>query len=727
MRAIIFIMVLGSCVRLVLTPAGSAAEPDEPRKLALLVGIGRYEKDKPEDAPTDWKGWWNLASRTDVQKIAEVLEDEERFGFKDGDVREVLDEEATRENIIGLFRSHLTAQASPGDVIYFHYSGHGQQIADQNGDEFDGLDESLVPFDYVSQSQADGAKTNLRDDKLGELLNELKDKMSVDGQLRGSITVTLDSCFSGSGTRGELNGGLRARGRAWDSEIDGAKPVINPRGKVDGPAGLVAEGQANANNYVLLTAASYDQLAAETDSDNTERLGLFTDAWVQALKVATNRTTVKDVYEDVYGKVTARATRQDPTLEGNGDTLLFSGKVTRRSEYVVVESSAGNEITLPVGATFGVTLGSVYAVFKRQGDVSNEKDKIGEAVITQVRGASCAATLTEAYRGKLSKESLRAARAVEISHNYRNERPLRVFLADELPESVTKAISAPPIVKTDSVLADDYDVLARLDSDNKKVLILEDELCPILKLELSSDSLDQRIRDSLMRNWRKRFLMRIASPFRARRIGVEARLVPINVKVFGDEVDVIGPRDDARAKVISDSRDSVNLQDSEYYQLEVRNRSAGTAKVYFTVLHFDPDGNLEVDYPEREEASVGPGEEWVALYNCVYKSRAAKDGPPAKDVFKVFATREETGFGYLLPQRSRGTPPQASVTDRFRGRGGAPRGEVDDAFDLDRLMGYARLGRDPAPHSNRSENVRTRAADWNVTTLTVTTRAGMKK
>jgi len=734
MRAITLRALLVSWIAFVLTPVTSADEPKAreepvsatgvavPRKLALLVGIGKYSRGNKEPK---WKDWWDLASRKDVEKIANVLASE-RYGFKTEDVRQLLDETATREGIEQAFRTHLIDQARPGDVVYFHYSGHGQQVADQNGDEFDGLDESLVPYDYISQKQEDGAKSNLRDDTLGELLEQLQQKMSSNGQLKGSITVTLDSCFSGSGTRGTLNGGLVARGRAWDSdqEIDGPKPKTNARGKVDSPAGLLAEGQARAKSYVLLTAASYDQLAAEIEQ---EGIGLFSDAWVNALSAATNRTTVHDVYEYVYGKVTARATRQDPTLEGNGRTLLFSGVAVERSDYVVVQTVGDNDFTLPVGETFGVTLGSVYAIYKQGRDVSDLANKIAEAEITQVRGASCTATLSAEYRGKLPQDSLRAARAVEISHNYRNEKPLRVFFAEKLPAPVTDAIRSAPVVQIDGVARGDHDVLARLDKGNANILILEDELGSMLTIDSSSKDAAQKIKDALLRNWRKRFLMRVVSPVSASRIAVEARLVPVDVNAVGNEVEIKGARTDDHAKAVSESRHTINLHEREYFQLEVRNVSKGTAKVYFTVLHFQPDGTLEVDYPEFDEAAVAPNQEWIPLPECVYKSTAHRDGRPAQDVYKVFATRVETRFGDLLPKRGGQTRSSEEVAAVFKGNRGKPRGESDDSFDLDRMIGYAMLGRDPVQGSSRSENVSSRAADWSVTTLNVMTRPGMKQ
>ena len=40
--------------------------------------------------------------------------------------------------------------AQPNDSLFLHYSGHGGQTFDLNGDEEDGLDEFICPVDYNS-------------------------------------------------------------------------------------------------------------------------------------------------------------------------------------------------------------------------------------------------------------------------------------------------------------------------------------------------------------------------------------------------------------------------------------------------------------------------------------------------------------------------------------------------------------------------------------------------
>ena len=42
----------------------------------------------------------------------------------------------------------LIKGAKPGDSLFFHYSGHGSQVKDKDGDEIDGLDETILPVDF---------------------------------------------------------------------------------------------------------------------------------------------------------------------------------------------------------------------------------------------------------------------------------------------------------------------------------------------------------------------------------------------------------------------------------------------------------------------------------------------------------------------------------------------------------------------------------------------------
>lgn len=141
---------------------------------ALLVGINDYK------GVGDLRGCIN-----DVTNIRNLLKT--YFGFSNEDIRILVDERATKQNI--LFRlEKLVTNAKPGDLIVFHFSGHGSQIRDRDMDELkDHMDELICPWDM---NWDDGFIT---DDMLKEILNTLNKEVMME--------IILDCCHSGTGTR----------------------------------------------------------------------------------------------------------------------------------------------------------------------------------------------------------------------------------------------------------------------------------------------------------------------------------------------------------------------------------------------------------------------------------------------------------------------------------------------------------------------------------------------
>ena len=58
-------------------------------------------------------------------------------------------EQPTFSNIMSAF-DWIVRQSQPGDTVWIHYSGHGGRLEDQDGDEEDGYDETLIPVDFQS-------------------------------------------------------------------------------------------------------------------------------------------------------------------------------------------------------------------------------------------------------------------------------------------------------------------------------------------------------------------------------------------------------------------------------------------------------------------------------------------------------------------------------------------------------------------------------------------------
>lgn len=89
----------------------------------------------------------------------------------------------TKENLLGGIE-WIIRTVQPGDVVFFHYSGHGTQVPDEDGSEEDGKDEALVPLDYAS------AKFITDDD----IFNYLVSKMPAGSRL----FALMDCCHSGT-------------------------------------------------------------------------------------------------------------------------------------------------------------------------------------------------------------------------------------------------------------------------------------------------------------------------------------------------------------------------------------------------------------------------------------------------------------------------------------------------------------------------------------------------
>lgn len=154
---------------------------------AFVIGIGAY----PEGS-----GWSQIHGDNDVPIIkAKLL----LSGFEDRNIKTLINAEATYSAIIEEFQA-LRSRAKLGDVIYIHFSGHGQQVTDLNGDEEDGYDEAWIPYDapkIYRQGIYEG-ENHLIDDKINELLTELRSAIGA----KGHLVVVADACHSGSGSRG---------------------------------------------------------------------------------------------------------------------------------------------------------------------------------------------------------------------------------------------------------------------------------------------------------------------------------------------------------------------------------------------------------------------------------------------------------------------------------------------------------------------------------------------
>lgn len=153
-------------------------------KRALVIGLGEQQD----------KAWNKINGDKDVPLVQGILKS---AGFKS--VTTLVNRLATKAGIIEAFKK-MTASCKQGDVVYIHYSGHGQQMTDVHNDEKDGLDECWIPYDACRKASATyHGEKHLTDDELNVYLNAIRHKIGA----RGKLLVVIDACHSGDGTRGD--------------------------------------------------------------------------------------------------------------------------------------------------------------------------------------------------------------------------------------------------------------------------------------------------------------------------------------------------------------------------------------------------------------------------------------------------------------------------------------------------------------------------------------------
>lgn len=162
---------------------------------ALVIGLGRQED----------PAWNKINGDKDVPLVVGMLQ---RAGFDEKNISTLVDDQATKAAIVGAF-IHLAAKSKEGDIVYIHFSGHGQQMTDRDGDEEDGKDECWIPYDaYRQPCKKDQGEKHLVDDEVHEYLTAIRDQIGDSGKL----LVAIDACHSGSATRDASDGSEVVRG-----------------------------------------------------------------------------------------------------------------------------------------------------------------------------------------------------------------------------------------------------------------------------------------------------------------------------------------------------------------------------------------------------------------------------------------------------------------------------------------------------------------------------------
>ena len=604
-------------------------------KHALIIAAGNY----PEA-----NGWSSISSIRDVSIINATLL---KQGFKPGNIKTLKDREVTPGGIDSAL-AILKTKVRAGDVVLIHVSSHGEQIADDNGDEVDKLDETIVTFNAVSphinkeanRGQLKVGKVEIslekfniiqkeyyRDDRFGAAINQLRAKLGKNGD----VLVFMDLCHSGTGLRGI-------------AKVRGGQPALVPVGfdyknllTVDGSnyVDKTAINEKSLAAYVVISASRADELNKEAIDETGEGIGSLSYAVSRVFPKldSSSKITYRGLFSEIAAVMRDQVPDQHPMLEGNGiDNLLFSGKLVAQKRFFQINEINDNQIILDAGLVEGLDVDALIAVYPSgTTDIAN-KIPLAIGKIIKSTPFSSIASLSQSL--SIEQPSLgwvfitkpvyninpivlnipEAAEGSEMSGYLKTEiltlkkdlQHLPIITFSGIPELILAKSANFDSIKTRSGFV--YATVPNNSKNNQKLV----------------ETIDGYIRYKFL----NAFQMRDPS------IEIDVKLVP-----FKDN------KPDLRYTSLIKSE----FTEGDTVLLWVKNSSK--ANLYVNVLDIQPDGKINKIIPNKEK-NIDAGDLLIKKEQThLFENYKIVLGPPyGSEIFKIFASRRLIDVEHLATQ-----------------------------------------------------------------------------
>lgn len=263
---------------------------------AVLVGIDQYRD-------PDIRGL--RCARRDAETMATLLS--ERILPEERDVRLLVDEHATRENVLRVLGEELPRAVEREDIVLLYFACHGSPEKENPPDE---ISQYLILHD-TSYARIFSTGLDMEQD-IARLMRRLHKPELV--------VLFLDSCFSGRA------GGRTFEGPRFKDQANGQSSPVNFI--EDGPVSI--KNLELGRGRVIIAAADDHQVAQENDALGH---GYFTYFLLQALQDNASGLAVLslgNLYSYLCSKVMeATKGKQEPVFNGRdvGACVPLLGKI----------------------------------------------------------------------------------------------------------------------------------------------------------------------------------------------------------------------------------------------------------------------------------------------------------------------------------------------------------------------------------------------------------------
>lgn len=295
------------------------------KKFGLFVGINAYS-----GGINPLKGCVN-----DATKMRDAMTT--KFGFKVADTTLLTDAAATRAAILANLQKYQT-MAGVGDILVFHYSGHGTLFPDEYSEEQDEskliymeapndegemeviyerdkYDSAIVPVDARLRTSGKPWRNLILDDELYAIFSAVTRKGA-------QVVLISDSCHSGSIDRAKKSEAMPRTqtlqtvfGVRKFSELDLEKPAMTKDGRKTPPP--------VKSLYLSMTGSKDDEFSLDASFSGVP-MGLFTATLLREIGkiVVMPKKPITMTYQKLMGSVSLAVAKQAAVWESNQNPQL---------------------------------------------------------------------------------------------------------------------------------------------------------------------------------------------------------------------------------------------------------------------------------------------------------------------------------------------------------------------------------------------------------------------
>jgi hypothetical protein len=621
------------------------------KKHALIFAIGDYP---------DAGGWSKISSAQDVGYIKNTLT---KQGFVANDIKVVADSAATKEGIKAAFESLISTLAK-NDVVVIHISSHGEQVADNNGDEADGYDETIVSYDAaiamgadktavargsLSKAEYEKLQANyFRDDEFGAYIQRIRTALGNSGD----VVVFMDNCHSGTGTRGAA----KTRGGKPALDYSGYEPNIkkDTREEVFKESTAARGNETDLATYVVISAALASELNYETTGDDNVGMGSLTYAVSKVFENLKAGTTYRTLFANIQAIMNEKVPGQHPVLEGNGlDRKLFGGAFVDQKPFIYVEKiNTPLEILVKAGSFAGLSVGAKVNVYPAGTIDPSKAVALAKGVV--VKSTNYKSTIK---LDKITKATQPSQLYVFISEPLFDTKPIVVGFAPKSRGSIayssaetaqiTAALKKLPLVS----LVGEPELLIEK-GEGKDTIRVASNGYRFTDLVTATDTV--ALKGAISRYAQYKLLEKLV--LKDSTIMAQVKLIPV----------VDGKPDEAALKSKFDDR-VYDFVDGDKVMLWIKN--TGKKAVYVNILDLQPNGIINTFLPNKDQ-EIYPGDLKIEPGQTrIFDKYEIELGEPfGTEVLKIFVTSKEINLeGLATPKTARGETTGKGVLSMLEG------------------------------------------------------------